>query len=247
MDCFALTDIGRKRNLNQDSVFITKEAIGNLPNLFIVADGMGGESAGDYASRVTVETVTEYVKSCKSKQPVRILEQAISRANDVVYSEGMADIEKRGMGTTLVIATILDEHLYVANVGDSRLYVATINGLTQITRDHSVVADLIHFGKITEEEARNHRDKNKITRAIGAEERVIPDFFDVNIESGQIILMCSDGLTNMVENSDIYTILREDISSEEKAVKLVSAANENGGKDNITAIVVDPELVAEED
>lgn len=237
MNYFALTDIGRKRTVNQDSVYASNLPVGTLPNLFIVADGMGGEAAGDYASATTISVVTKAIESCKSKQPVRVIEQAIFAANEKIYTESCEDADKRGMGTTLVIATVIDSHLYVSNVGDSRLYIADENGLTQITRDHSVVAELVRVGKISPQEAKNHRDKNKITRAIGAQDRVVPDFFDVELNEGQKVLMCSDGLTNMLGEEEMFDILKNAETEVIAVQTLVEAANAAGGADNITCIV----------
>lgn len=241
MISFALTDVGVRRAMNQDSVFISDTEIGALPNLYIVADGMGGELAGDYASKRCVEVVTEEVAVSKESQPVKILEQAIQSANKIIYHEAKADPNKKGMGTTFVAATIIDDHLFVANVGDSRLYVAGSSKLTQITNDHSVVAELVRTGKMAADKARTDDRKNMITRAIGAEETVIVDYFDVELNGRERILLCSDGLTNMVEDKDIFSVLKSTDTIENKATRLVELANNNGGNDNVSAIVIEAE------
>ncbi len=235
---FSLTDIGRKRKLNQDFVYVSQEPVGNLPNVFIVADGMGGHNAGDYASKCTTETVVREIRGCFEKNPVRILSKAIRTANDQIRRKAREDKSLYGMGSTVVAATCLGRYLQVANVGDSRLYIIN-SEVRQITRDHSLVEEMIRMGGIDREAARNHPDKNIITRAIGARDTVEIDFFNEELHPGDLVLMCSDGLTNMLEDKEIGEILREQCSIEEKAEKLVEAANHNGGKDNIAVILID--------
>ena len=239
MISYKITDVGIRRKVNQDTVYSSDSPVGGLPNLYIVADGMGGELAGDYASAKCVETVVEGIIASKESEPVKILEQAIQSANQIIYKESKSDVDKAGMGTTLVLATFLDGHLYVANVGDSRLYVATPTKLLQITKDHSVVAELVRTGELDEDDARTDRRKNMITRAIGAEDKISPDYFDVILRGGEKILLCSDGLTNMVEDKDIYSVITSTGTLEARAKELVSQANSNGGKDNISVIIIE--------
>ena len=239
MISYKITDVGIKRKVNQDTVYANDSGVGNLPNLYIVADGMGGELAGDYASAKCVEIVVDGVKSSKESEPVKILEQAIQSANQIIYKESKSDSAKAGMGTTLVLATFIGGHLYVANVGDSRLYVATATKLLQITKDHSVVAELVRTGELDEDDARTDKRKNMITRAIGAEDKISPDYFDVILKGGEKILLCSDGLTNMVEDKDIYSVITAAAPLEARAKKLIQQANGNGGKDNISVIVIE--------
>lgn len=214
--------------------------MGNLPNLFLVADGMGGHNAGDYASRVAVETIVEKIRDSHEKEPVRIFEQAIQAANARLREQADASPELEGMGTTMVAATCDGNRLYVANVGDSRLYVENASGIRQITRDHSWVEEMVQRGGLGREEARNHPDKNIITRAVGAEDAVKPDFFTVQLENGDMVLMCTDGLTNMLEDGEIRMILEGARDIVEGAQELVNAANENGGRDNISVILIEP-------
>lgn len=235
---FSVTDIGKKRKLNQDYVYVSETPIGNLPNLFIVADGMGGHNAGDYASKCTVETIIREVRGCFEKNPVRILSKAIRIANDQIRRKAGEDESLSGMGTTVVAATCLGHYLQVANVGDSRLYIIG-SEIRQITRDHSLVEEMVRMGGIDRKAARNHPDKNIITRAIGALNTVEIDFFHEELKPGDIVLLCSDGLTNMLEDEEIGAILREPVSMEERAQRLIEAANDNGGKDNITVIIID--------
>lgn len=237
MKTFSMTDTGIRREMNQDYLFACDTPVGNLPNLYIVADGMGGHKAGEYASRYTVERVTASVARSTGEEPVTILNEAIEKANEILIEESKEDESKRGMGTTIVAATMIGHKLIVANVGDSRLYVID-DGIHQITKDHSLVEEMVRLGEMNEEQAKAHPDKNIITRAVGAAATVDVDFFEVELKDGDFVLLCSDGLTNMVDNEDIYRIIsgKEDV---EKAVRtLIETANQNGGKDNITAILI---------
>ena len=236
---YAMTDIGQKRQLNQDFIYLSETPIGNLPNVFIVADGMGGHNAGDYASRYAVETVVEEIGSSFEKNPVRILGRAIDKANALIRERAREDAAYNGMGTTMVIATCIGRYLEVANVGDSRLYVVN-NGIRQITRDHSLVEEMVRMGGIDRAAARNHPDKNIITRAIGANDTVEADFFTVELTAGDIVLLCSDGLTNMLEDEEIREILSGPGELAQKAQRLIEAANAHGGKDNIAIILIEP-------
>ncbi|WP_337404936.1 Stp1/IreP family PP2C-type Ser/Thr phosphatase [Suilimivivens sp.] len=235
---FSVTDIGRKRKLNQDFVYSSDETVGNLKNVYIVADGMGGHQAGDYASKCTVETMVREIKGCFEQSPIRILSRAIRIANDQVRRKAREDESLYGMGTTVVAATVLGKYLQVANVGDSRLYIIN-EEVRQITRDHSLVEEMVRMGGLDREAARNHPDKNIITRAIGARDTIEIDFFHEELKSGDLILMCSDGLTTMLEDEEIGRILKTPGTIEERAERLIDAANQNGGRDNIAVILID--------
>ena len=237
---FSITDIGRKRKLNQDYVYTSEQPVGSLPNLFIVADGMGGHNAGDYASKVTVETIVEKIKVSTETERTHILEEAIVAANTLIRAKARESADLKGMGTTVVVATCEGNRLCVANVGDSRLYVANRKEIRQITKDHSWVAEMVRRGGLGREEARNHPDRNIITRAIGADDTVKVDFFTVQLKEDDLILMCTDGLTNMLEDEEIRMILDGARDMVEKAEELVEAANERGGRDNISVILIDP-------
>lgn len=236
---FSITDIGKRRKLNQDYVYTSEKPIGNLPNLFIVADGMGGHNAGDYASKYTVETIVDEVRNSFEVNPEKIINRAITRANREIVKLASENEDLYGMGTTVVVATCMGKYLRVANVGDSRLYIVG-EQIRQITTDHSLVEEMIRMGGIDREAARNHPDKNIITRAIGAADTVKVDFFQETIQPGEMILMCSDGLTNMLEDEEIRMILQGQRDIVEKAEALVKAANLNGGKDNIAVILIEP-------
>ena len=241
---YALTDIGQKRQLNQDFIYRSETPVGNLPNVFIVADGMGGHNAGDYASRLAVETVVEEISTSFEKNPVKILNNAIERANEMLRKRAREDRALSGMGTTIVAATCIGKYLEVANVGDSRLYVIS-DEIRQITQDHSLVEEMVRMGGLDKETARNHPDKNIITRAVGARRDVEVDFFDVELQTGDMVLLCSDGLTNMVDDEMICRILKGDGNLEDRVEELTRTANQNGGKDNISVIVI--ELSADEE
>lgn len=225
--------------MNQDYYFSSDTPVGNLPNLYIVADGMGGHKAGDYASRYTIERIVASVMRSGLQEPVAILKGAIRKANELLVDESKEDESKRGMGTTVVIATIMEDKMIVANVGDSRLYVVG-SSMRQVTRDHSLVNEMVRLGEINAAEARIHPDKNIITRAIGASATVEADFFEVDLEKDSQILMCTDGLTNMVRDEDIFRIMNGEETLEEKAEILVRTANANGGRDNITVMIIRP-------
>lgn len=236
---FSVTDIGKKRKLNQDFVYASDEPVGNLPNVYIVADGMGGHNAGDYASKCTVETMIREMKGCFEKNAIRILSKAIMIANERIRRKAKEDERLNGMGTTVVAATCIGKYLQVANVGDSRLYIINEKEIRQVTRDHSLVEEMVRMGGIDRTAARNHPDKNIITRAIGARDTIEIDFFHEELQEGDIVLMCSDGLTNMLEDEEIGRILRSKESLDQRAGRLVDAANNNGGKDNIAVIIID--------
>ena len=238
MRVYSATDIGQKRQMNQDFIFTSEDPVGNLPNLFVVADGMGGHNAGDFASRYGVSVLVESIKKDKNYNPVKILRSAIETANREVFRQSMEDESFSGMGSTMVVCTVAGDYAYVANVGDSRMYLAC-PGLSQISQDHSLIAEMVRLGELSAEEGRNHPDKNIITRAIGTGEEIRIDFFDIKLEPSNLIMLCSDGLTNMVSDEEIREIL-EGRAPEECAQALVDKANENGGEDNIAVIVVEP-------
>ncbi len=238
MRAYAATDVGRIREVNQDYIFCSMEPVGKLPNLFLVADGMGGHKAGDLASRYTVETLTDSIKNSASDNPITIINDAIIEANTKLLEKAAESEQYTGMGTTLVVCTIIGESMYVANVGDSRLYLYD-GRLSQITRDHSLVAEMVALGKLGRDEARRHEKKNVITRAIGGAKEIMADFFEAELTAGNRIIMCSDGLSNMVEDEEIERVLASDIPIEDKTKQLLGRANENGGKDNIAVVIIE--------
>ena len=235
-----MTHIGRRRDMNQDYMYTSTTPVGSLPNLFVVADGMGGHNAGEYASRFTVDKMVEVISQNRQQEPVAAMKEALTEANSQLLEEAGADPSKSGMGTTIVAATVIGDLLHVANIGDSRLYVIDHEAIRQITRDHSLVEEMVRLGEMDKAAAKVHPDKNIITRAIGVTRELAVDFFEVELRPGDMILLCSDGLTNMVEDEEIKEIVLEQKNIVEKAEKLINTANENGGKDNITVVLIEP-------
>ena len=238
MTSYGNTDIGQRREMNQDFIFYTDEPIGKLPNLYIVADGMGGHNAGDYASRCATDTIREYIAKCDYENPVTVLKYAIIRANERLIEDAGRSPELSGMGTTVVACVIQEDHLYVANMGDSRLYRIGKDGIAQVTMDHSLVEEMIRAGRLDRENVRNHPEKNIITKAVGGASDAMPDFFELDIETGDKILLCSDGLSNMVEDDEIEDIVREEDSLEDAVNRLIERANYYGGRDNISVVLI---------
>lgn len=223
------TDIGYVRDHNEDSLII-------IPPLFAVADGMGGHEAGEIASEITVNTLAELAPSHLDAEG---LTAAVEAANYNVMKAPRQGIGRDGMGTTLTAAMLEGERLLIAQVGDSRSYLLHKGHLQQITRDHSLMADLIEAGQITPEEARVHPNRSVITRAIGSDIHMRPDIYELNVDAGDRILLCSDGLSSMISNNAIESIMRRQSDAQHCADELVTAALENGGADNVTVVVAD--------
>ena len=241
MKSYSLTDVGVVRKVNQDYVYTSDKPVGHLPNLFVVADGMGGHRAGDYASKYTVEVLERELKRSDEEDVERALIQAVKVANHELIREAGTDEHLKGMGTTIVVATIINQMMYFANVGDSRLYLIN-QGILQLTKDHSLVEEMVRLGGIKPEEAKHHPDKDIITRAIGAKEDVEVDFYEHRLKKGDIILMCTDGLSNMVEDEELFHIVQGARDVVEAAEMLVETAKENGGTDNIGIVLIVPGL-----
>lgn len=241
MRAHGMTDIGKNRVMNQDYIYCSKTPVGTLPNLYIVADGMGGHKAGDLASSYAVEVFLNAVKVLKTGSPITVIGDAIQEVNREVYAKSKSSPDYEGMGTTFVVAVISGKVLYVANVGDSRLYVIG-DTIRQITRDHSLVEEMISLGEIDKKDAKNHEKKNIITRAIGVSDKIMADFFEVELSEKEAVLLCSDGLTNMIEETEIFHIVnRKKETTKEKVLHLIELANKNGGRDNISVILIEPD------
>lgn len=239
MNTFSITDMGRVRSSNQDYVFCEENDIGSFPNLFIVADGMGGHRAGDTASRMCIEIVADSIRTTDKRTPVSAFEQAIDAANRAIYDESGRHVELSGMGTTMVAATVEEETAVIVNIGDSRLYHLR-DHLRQITVDHSLVEEMVRSGEIHKDEMRTHPNKNIITRALGTGSSVQPDCFEIEVKEGDVLLLCSDGLSNMLEDEQIEKILREhERDLGQAGQELIQQANEAGGKDNISVILIE--------
>ena len=237
MQACALTDIGLRRPVNQDYVFESTEPVGAFPNLFILADGMGGHKAGDFASKYLVETMVGYVSRTRETKVVPALNSALKLSNTMIYHKSQEVPELRGMGSTMVAAVIEQDILTVANVGDTRLYLIR-DGITQVTKDHSYVEERVDRGELERGSQDYLMKKNIITRAVGSDEDVDADYFEVDLLEGDYILLCSDGLTNMVDDDTIFSIISGNGSLNYKARTLVMTANENGGSDNIAVILI---------
>lgn len=242
MISYGQTDIGMVRSINQDSIYFSDKPVGNLPNLYIVADGMGGHKAGDYASAHAVSWFVDYAKECSYENPITIMKTGIAKVNDMLLQMSNEHSELKGMGTTFVAAVMIDNKMYVANIGDSRLYVIGQEDTRQITLDHSLVEELIRTGQLDRRKVRFHPEKNIITRALGTGKEAVPDFFEVELQPGEKVLLCSDGLTNMVEDDEIGSIVMRQQFVDRICEQLIDRANYYGGKDNIGVVVIEQSL-----
>lgn len=235
----AKTDVGKEREMNQDFCI----ASADRPHLFILCDGMGGHKSGDVASRTAADSIETYVRmqsalDYDAAKAERVLKGAVSYANNIVYTRALNMEELAGMGTTVDICMVDFDMLYIAHVGDSRVYLLREGILEQVTTDHSLVEEMVQNGLITEREAQSHPNKNVITRAVGTNKTVQCDFIARELHQDDILLMCSDGLSNMLTETEIKNILISSDKPQDIADELIEKANANGGKDNITAIVV---------
>lgn len=225
------TEIGNVREHNEDSLTV-------LPPLFAVADGMGGHEAGEVASEITINTLNDLAPQSADAEA---LARAVVAANLNVIKAPSQGVGREGMGTTLTAAILEKERLVIAQVGDSRAYLLHNGSLQQLTRDHSLMADMIEAGQLTEAEARVHPNRSVITRAIGSDPHMQPDLYELNVETGDRLLLCSDGICGMIEDHEIASIMRQAPSAQSCADQLVEAALAAGGFDNATAVVVDVE------
>jgi protein phosphatase len=238
MKAIALTNVGNKRSMNQDFYYCSDEPVGILPNLYIVADGMGGHNAGDFASRFSVERFVNLIRESKERTPISAIEAALKTTNEELIAKAKTQREYEGMGTTFVMATLLtDGYLLIANIGDSRLYIVN-DRIQQITEDHSLVGEMVRNGELKKDEARFHPQKNVVLRALSTRTVVSPDFYKIRVNRGDYILLCSDGLWEMVEEGELLKLVSEYEDVSDIAEKMVFMANENGGKDNITIILM---------
>ncbi|MBQ6292697.1 MAG: Stp1/IreP family PP2C-type Ser/Thr phosphatase [Lachnospiraceae bacterium] len=240
----ALTDIGLVRSNNEDSLYAGDSAVGRLDNLFIVADGMGGHVGGEYASAFVVSKIPDLLEKRKQGESISdTLLIVTDRTNKALYQLSRNDKRLQGMGSTMVMASIEGGTAHVINVGDSRLY--HFDGtLTQVTKDHSMVDEMVAQGKLTKDDPFYAANKNMITRAMGVGSRVEPDYFCVSLGPGSRLLLCSDGLSGMVDDDTIAEVLANEPDTAAAAEKLMALAKEAGGKDNITVIVIDPDIEA---
>ncbi|WP_416198091.1 MAG: PPM-type phosphatase domain-containing protein [Sporanaerobacter sp.] len=236
------SDIGKTRENNQDSYFYSQRR--DFP-LFIVADGMGGHKAGEIASCMAVEIVRDFFLD-KRKQNlldneenlISFIKESIYEANEKIYKRAISNEQFNGMGTTLTMAYFLNDKIFIGHVGDSRAYLIRDNELLQLTDDHSLVAELVKKGSISKEEAQYHPQRNIITRAVGTSEEIDIDIKFVKIKNNDIVLMCTDGLTSMIKEDEIKNLLLSEDNMQQLCNNLIKRANDLGGLDNITAIVI---------
>jgi len=234
------TDVGLKRQHNEDTVayIIPKdqEILATKGALFVVADGMGGHAAGEVASEMAVSTLTTLYYQDEGDAPECLL-RSIKYANAIIFQKAMENIEHNGMGTTCVAAVLLRETAYIANVGDSRAYLIHKGQVRQISQDHSWVAEQVRAGAMSEADARQHEMRNMITRSLGSLPEVEVDIFTEMVLEGDTLVLCSDGLSGMISDNEILTIV-ERYSPQESVYRLIDRANACGGNDNITVLVV---------
>lgn len=242
VETFGLSDVGCIRELNEDCFCIHGFDRIEDKGFCILADGMGGHNAGEVASQNAVRFIDERMSNAlesdsDDKIPSALID-AIGKANERVYRMSVDSTAHSGMGTTVVVSYIDGGIAYIANVGDSRAYVVNGDGIRQLTCDHSVVEELVKSGTITREEARVHPQRNIITRAVGTEPTVATDIFEYEYSTGDVLILCSDGLYSMIDDEEIRNIVIEEETSENTVCKLVDAAKESGGLDNITVICI---------
>ncbi len=238
MKFFAKTDHGKVRQVNQDYYIAENRKVGIFPNLFLVADGVGSNRDSGFASKHCSDFVLEQISLSKEGEDLKtVLERAYRLANtDLVYRI-IANPQYRGMGTTMVCTTVVNDKAIIVNVGDSRCYHIS-SDIRQITRDHSIAEELVSENAIERGSDKYKELKSQLSRAIGAGKKIEPDFFEIELMVGDYLLLCSDGLSNMVDNDTIYDIIKKDTAIETKVDDLINEANKNGGRDNIAIILL---------
>lgn len=231
------SDIGKKRNSNEDYCLAKEE---NGFYIFIVADGMGGHLAGEVASKLAVESIESYIDSHKDmlNDTVRLITESMTYANKVVYEEAMKP-DQKDMGTTCELLIAKNDKCFVGHVGDSRTYFYTKGDLKQVTRDHSLINDLLESGSISQEEAKAMPQKNIITRALGSEETLNIDVLEINLDKNDMILMCTDGVSGSLTDEEIQSILNDYTDLDTAVNQFILKANEAGGLDNSTVILAE--------
>jgi protein phosphatase len=243
MRFYGLTDIGRQRQENQDNIYLSKPE--DDLKLFIVADGMGGINGGDIASKDAIDNIRSYITAEFNNinhdgvEIEALIKKSIIRANKYIYEKAKLYPEYKGMGTTLIVAIVYKHKVHIGHVGDSRVYRIRKNIIRQLTKDHSYVQTLISEGTITKEQAKKHPQKNMILKALGPEKNVEPDVFTKGFIKEDVLLICTDGLTNMLEDKDIYqTIIKYKDNLNNACEALINNANMLGGLDNISAVLI---------
>lgn len=236
-------DIGKKRKRNEDSVFVSNTPIGVLPNLYIVADGMGGHKGGAIASKLAIDAFCAYIEAHKKikihteDELLMLLKRGMQHANHVIFTKSHENPEWQGMGTTITLCTVVQHCAYVAHVGDTRFYALNRDGMEQITVDHSLVQEMHDQGYISKSDMKEHPQRHVITRAVGTYEQVKIDTLKHSLEDVEYILLCSDGLTTMVRDEMIHRVVYTKGQLEESLDELIAYANREGGVDNIAVII----------
>ncbi len=232
------TDRGLKRQLNEDNCNVLVGYPG-IPTCFVIADGMGGHKCGEVASKMAVDSVCNLLLKADWQQEniSEMLSDIITRVNDEIYNFSILDEATQGMGTTLIITVLKNRKLYIGHVGDSRVYIIKADSIEKITWDHSFIEELVKNGSITKDEAINHPKKNLITRAVGCEPELQVDTYELEVKEEYVVLLCTDGLTNMLSEDEIFEIINKNEEPQNACDTLVQNANNNGGEDNITVIV----------
>lgn len=241
MEFWGMTDVGMVRTENQDKFLIFSQPE-KCYNLLLICDGMGGANGGSVASALAADSFSSYIaqkaiKSMTRAQMAMIIQEAANQANKIVFEAALKDSELAGMGTTLVCMLEINGSVVVGNIGDSRAYFADCDGMIQITKDHSLVAEMVLRGELTAASAARHPNKNVITRALGVDSAVVCDTFDVDVKSGEFILLCSDGLTNEVSEPEMYYEVYQSQMTASVCKTLIEIAKARGGHDNITVVL----------
>ena len=231
MHVFAISDVGLMRKENEDNYLVSAER-----GLFVVADGMGGHVGGQLASTIAINVLDREIQDLENKETLPLLSAAMLKANELILNQAR-DEQYHGMGTTVTAAVVKDGALSIAHIGDSRAYLFREQALTLLTRDHSLVNELFQNGSLTREEAQHHPQRNILTRALGTSNAQM-DLFSIPVSTGDVILLCTDGLHNHLSDSELETVLKQDISLEEKVREMVNMTLDRGGTDNITVILV---------
>lgn len=239
MNIGVASDVGKVRELNEDSYCIITGGC----NFFIVADGMGGHNAGEVASQLAIEKIREHIlkylpQEREEEQIKGILFEAFKRANIEIFNKAKEEAECDGMGTTATAAVIIEDRIYIGHVGDSRAYLIRDRAIEQLTLDHSLVAELVRKGSISEVEAMQHPQKNIITRALGSCEGVKPDIYTADFKKSDVLVLCTDGLSNFIDKYELEKCVLEIGDCQECCDYLVALANQRGGFDNITLIII---------
>ncbi len=239
----AFTDKGKTREINEDNFFVSEFEDGSGIRFCIIADGMGGHNAGEIASKIAIDEIQTYIKESyhegmTDQQIIQMMQDSMKKANTVIYNKSLENEMYAGMGTTAILCFIQNHYLCVAHVGDSRAYLIRGNDMYQITTDHSMVEELVNSGSITREEAANHPQKNVITRALGGDKDTQVDIYIQEYMSNDIVLICTDGLTNMLTNSEILAVINSHNNLQLAVEELISIANDKGGLDNITVVAI---------